>query len=158
MVQPTINTRGQCHSCANLEIRVLSSFFSGKVQGNFSLVLQGGPRLHIKMGTLHSCQVFGTPGYGTGKCRRCDKIWCNRCPLVIGKTSVYTELLVPLRVIATLETNTLSLLSFSFMRDRWEKNERDRPLSYARFLTPFFSLLIVFCYLLPCIPNFKEYL
>jgi len=37
---------------------------------------------------------------------------------VIGKTSVYAELLVPLRMIATLETNTLKLLSFSFMRNR----------------------------------------
>jgi len=70
----------------------------------------------------------------------------------IGKTSVYAELLVPLRVIATLETNTISLLLFSFMRDRWEKNKGDQPLSCAWF----FSLLIVLCYLLPCIPSFKQ--
>ena len=39
---------------------------------------------------------------------------------VIGKTSVYVELVVPLRVIATLETNTLRLLSFSFQDTKFQ--------------------------------------
>ena len=39
-------------------------------------------------------------------------------PFVIGKTGVYSELLVPLRRVAILETNKLKLLVFSFMRDR----------------------------------------
>jgi len=34
---------------------------------------------------------------------------------IIGKSSVYVELLVPLRLVAILETNKLKLLSFSFM-------------------------------------------
>jgi len=34
---------------------------------------------------------------------------------VIGKSSAHVELLVPLRLVAILETNKLKLLSFSFM-------------------------------------------
>jgi len=37
---------------------------------------------------------------------------------VIGKTSVHSELLVPLRRVAILEINNLKLLVFSFMRDK----------------------------------------
>eukprot|EP00253_Pinus_taeda_P016456 PITA_16456 len=37
---------------------------------------------------------------------------------VIRKSSVYAKLLVPLRLVATLETNKLKPLSFSFMRSR----------------------------------------
>ena len=37
---------------------------------------------------------------------------------VIGKTSVHSKLLVPLRRVAILETNKLKSLVFSFMRDR----------------------------------------
>jgi len=37
---------------------------------------------------------------------------------VIGKSSVYAELLVPFRQVAILETNRLKLLSLSFMRSR----------------------------------------
>jgi len=34
---------------------------------------------------------------------------------IIRKSSVYAELLLPLRLVAILETNKLKLLSFSFM-------------------------------------------
>jgi len=37
---------------------------------------------------------------------------------VTGKSSVYAELLVPVRVVATLETNKVKLLSYSFMTNR----------------------------------------
>jgi len=37
---------------------------------------------------------------------------------VIMKSSVYAELLVPLRLVAILEANKLKLLSFSFMISR----------------------------------------
>jgi len=60
---------------------LLSSFFLEKAQGKFSLVHQGGSGLHIKMATLCSCQFFGTLGYDIEKCKRCEKILCNRCPL-----------------------------------------------------------------------------
>ena len=33
------------------------------------------------MSTLHNGHVSGTSRYVTGKCRRCDKILCNGCPL-----------------------------------------------------------------------------
>ena len=38
--------------------------------------------------------------------------------IVINKSTVYAELLVPIRLVAILETNKLKLLSFSFMRSR----------------------------------------
>jgi len=39
MVQLAIIMRGQCHTHADPKFSVLSSFFLGKAQGNFSLVL-----------------------------------------------------------------------------------------------------------------------
>lgn len=30
---------------------------------------------------MHDGHVSGTLGYVTGKCGRCDKILCNRCPI-----------------------------------------------------------------------------
>lgn len=43
---------------------------------------------------------------------------CNMQGSIIRKSSVYAELLVPLRPVAILETNRLKLLSFPFTRSR----------------------------------------
>jgi len=42
----------------------------------------------------------------------------NQEVIVTGKSSVHSKLLVPLRLVAILETNKLKLLLFSFMRSR----------------------------------------
>ena len=42
--------------------------------------------------------------------------------VVIGKTSVYTELLVSLRLVATLETNTLKT-TFVFLYEKYMREE-----------------------------------
>ena len=46
------------------------------------------------------------------------KVNLGRLITVIGKTSVYSELLVPLRRVVILETKKLKSLVFSFMRYR----------------------------------------
>jgi len=77
MVQLVTSTNFQCQGRAGPKIRVLELTSSWKAQGMLPSVFQGGTELDIRMGTLHDCQVSGTLGYDTGKCRRHDKILCN---------------------------------------------------------------------------------
>lgn len=70
----------QCQGHSDLEIRVLELTSSGKAQGMFPLIFQGGSELHIRMGILNYCQVSSALRYDTWKCRRCDKILCIDAP------------------------------------------------------------------------------
>ena len=76
-MQLAISTSCQCQGRIGPRIWVLELTSLGKAQGMFPLVFQEGSELHIRMGTLHDCQVLGTSGYDLGKCKRHEKILCN---------------------------------------------------------------------------------